>query len=285
MKNKNYEIMKNQSGYHQFVSPNEIPIQRFITTPLTTGRLPSQRLDPALPKLFWFTPTFPTCPTVAEQFLDIKRTSPEGKLGYRVLATVWFGVSWYIRCFMFVQFEVAVREILWIEKAKGFMHARVCSCSILILSSFSLGVLQRSFSAVVRVQNNVSGLNLCVNSCFHVGIDVVIVVLYAPQKEKILQHMLAVAEGYFAKHGRLSVHIWHPTQPFLQALPFWVQMAIYRKMYIIKGEYESQGDLRNEKQSETKQKHFLRGSEYVVTYVEKDDDWMLLGDVPWDSHV
>ncbi|PWA86048.1 ribosomal protein L2, plastid (chloroplast) [Artemisia annua] len=42
------------------------------------GRLPSQRLDPALPKLFWFTPTFPTCPTVAEQFLDIKRTSPEG---------------------------------------------------------------------------------------------------------------------------------------------------------------------------------------------------------------
>ncbi|PWA71458.1 PB1 domain, AUX/IAA protein [Artemisia annua] len=51
------------------------------------------------------------------------------------------------------------------------------------------------------------------------------------------------------------------------------------------GEYESQGDLRNEKQSETKQKHFLRGSEYVVTYVDKDDDWMLLGDVPWDSHV
>ncbi|TYH01440.1 hypothetical protein ES288_A09G058400v1 [Gossypium darwinii] len=50
----------------------------FITTSLTTGRLPSQHLDPALPKLFWFTPTFPTCPTVAEQFLDIKRTSPEG---------------------------------------------------------------------------------------------------------------------------------------------------------------------------------------------------------------
>ncbi|KAK5824828.1 hypothetical protein PVK06_019612 [Gossypium arboreum] len=49
--------------------------------PYSTGisrRLPSQHLDPALPKLFWFTPTFPTCPTVAEQFLDIKRTSPEG---------------------------------------------------------------------------------------------------------------------------------------------------------------------------------------------------------------
>ncbi|CAL5180278.1 unnamed protein product [Lathyrus oleraceus] len=53
-------------------------VYRFITTPLTTGRLPRQRLAPALPKLFWFTPTFPTCPTVAEQFFDIKRTSPEG---------------------------------------------------------------------------------------------------------------------------------------------------------------------------------------------------------------
>jgi len=50
----------------------------FITTPLTTGRLPSQHLDPAPPKLFWFTPAFPTYPTVAEQFLDIKRTHPEG---------------------------------------------------------------------------------------------------------------------------------------------------------------------------------------------------------------
>ncbi|THU43139.1 hypothetical protein C4D60_Mb00t04800 [Musa balbisiana] len=44
------------------------------------GRLPSQHLDPALPKLFWFTPTLPTCPTVAKQFLDIKRTSPDGNL-------------------------------------------------------------------------------------------------------------------------------------------------------------------------------------------------------------
>uniref|UniRef100_A0A1Y3BWI0 Uncharacterized protein ycf72 n=1 Tax=Helianthus annuus TaxID=4232 RepID=A0A1Y3BWI0_HELAN len=51
-------------------------VYRFITTPLTTGRLPSQRLDPALPKFFWFTPTFPTCPTVAEQFLDIKGDLP-----------------------------------------------------------------------------------------------------------------------------------------------------------------------------------------------------------------
>ncbi|KAI5667348.1 hypothetical protein M9H77_17201 [Catharanthus roseus] len=37
-------------------------------------RLPSKRLHQALPNLFWFTPTFPTCPTVAEQFSDIKWT-------------------------------------------------------------------------------------------------------------------------------------------------------------------------------------------------------------------
>jgi hypothetical protein len=52
----------------------------FITTPLTTRRLPSQHLDPALPKLFWFTPTLPTCPTVAKQFWDTKRTSPDGNI-------------------------------------------------------------------------------------------------------------------------------------------------------------------------------------------------------------
>ncbi|KAB2090570.1 hypothetical protein ES319_A03G132200v1, partial [Gossypium barbadense] len=49
-----------------------------ITTHLTLGRLPSQYLDLTQPKHFWFTPTFPICSTVAEQFLDIKRTSLEG---------------------------------------------------------------------------------------------------------------------------------------------------------------------------------------------------------------
>ena len=42
--------------------------------------LPSQHLDPALPTLFWFTPAFPTCPTVAQLFWDIKRTYPEEKV-------------------------------------------------------------------------------------------------------------------------------------------------------------------------------------------------------------
>uniref|UniRef100_A0A2N9HLK7 Photosystem II protein D1 n=10 Tax=Embryophyta TaxID=3193 RepID=A0A2N9HLK7_FAGSY len=56
-------------------------------------RLPSQHLDPALPKLFWFTPTLPTCPTVAEQFLDIKRTSPPQEGNFNVADFPSFAIS------------------------------------------------------------------------------------------------------------------------------------------------------------------------------------------------
>ncbi|TYG74600.1 hypothetical protein ES288_D04G194700v1 [Gossypium darwinii] len=66
----------------------------FVTTPLTTGRLLSHHLDSAIPKIFWFTPTFPTCPTVAEQFLDIKRTSPEGN--FNVASFPSFAISFAI---------------------------------------------------------------------------------------------------------------------------------------------------------------------------------------------
>ncbi|CAO2828722.1 unnamed protein product [Amaranthus hypochondriacus] len=34
--------------------------------------------------------------------------------------------------------------------------------------------------------------------------------------------------------------------------------------------------------SETKLKDLLHGSEYVLTYEDKDGDWMLVGDVPWE---
>ena len=37
---------------------------------------PSQHLDWAQPKLLWFTPTLPTCPTVAKQFLELKKKKP-----------------------------------------------------------------------------------------------------------------------------------------------------------------------------------------------------------------
>ncbi|GJT25405.1 auxin-responsive protein IAA9-like protein [Tanacetum coccineum] len=44
--------------------------------------------------------------------------------------------------------------------------------------------------------------------------------------------------------------------------------------------HRSEEALRNEKKSETKQKDLLHRSEYVVTYVDKDGDRMLLDDVP-----
>lgn len=33
--------------------------------------------------------------------------------------------------------------------------------------------------------------------------------------------------------------------------------------------------------SESNLKDLLHGSEYVLTYEDKDGDWMLVGDVPW----
>jgi auxin-responsive protein IAA len=34
--------------------------------------------------------------------------------------------------------------------------------------------------------------------------------------------------------------------------------------------------------NETKLADLLSGSEYVPTYEDKDGDWMLVGDVPWE---
>ncbi|CAJ2636337.1 unnamed protein product [Trifolium pratense] len=48
------------------------------------------------------------------------------------------------------------------------------------------------------------------------------------------------------------------------------------------GQCGSHGAPGREMLSESKLKDFLHGSEYVVTYEDKDGDWMLVGDVPWD---
>lgn len=34
--------------------------------------------------------------------------------------------------------------------------------------------------------------------------------------------------------------------------------------------------------SESKLRDMLHGSECVLTYEDKDGDWMLVGDVPWE---
>ena len=64
-------------------------------TPLTIGCLPSQHLDPTMPKFFWFTVIFPTCLIVAEPFLDAKRTSPEGN--FNVVNFPLFAISFAIK--------------------------------------------------------------------------------------------------------------------------------------------------------------------------------------------
>ncbi|KAJ0087287.1 hypothetical protein Patl1_08725 [Pistacia atlantica] len=48
------------------------------------------------------------------------------------------------------------------------------------------------------------------------------------------------------------------------------------------GQYGSHGALGREMLSESKLKDLLHCSEYVLTYEDKDGDWMLVGDVPWD---
>ncbi|XWS14866.1 hypothetical protein CRYUN_Cryun35bG0045500 [Craigia yunnanensis] len=51
------------------------------------------------------------------------------------------------------------------------------------------------------------------------------------------------------------------------------------------GQYGSHGTLGRELLSESKLKDLLHGSEYVLTYEDKDGDWMLVGDVPWEMFI
>ena len=49
---------------------------------------------------------------------------------------------------------------------------------------------------------------------------------------------------------------------------------------MISGQCGSHGAHGKEILSEIKLKDLLHGSEYVLTYEDKDGDWMLVGDVP-----
>ncbi|XP_058069530.1 auxin-responsive protein IAA9-like [Magnolia sinica] len=48
------------------------------------------------------------------------------------------------------------------------------------------------------------------------------------------------------------------------------------------GQYGSHGVPGRDMLSESKLRDLLHGSEYVLTYEDKDGDWMLVGDVPWE---
>ncbi|XAR48469.1 hypothetical protein NMG60_11031294 [Bertholletia excelsa] len=51
------------------------------------------------------------------------------------------------------------------------------------------------------------------------------------------------------------------------------------------GPYGSHGAPVREMLSESKLKDLQHGSEYVLTYEDKDGDWMLVGDVPWEMFI
>jgi len=51
------------------------------------------------------------------------------------------------------------------------------------------------------------------------------------------------------------------------------------------GQCGSQGAPGREMLSESKLRDLLHGSEYVLSYEDKDGDWMLVGDVPWEMFI
>ncbi|KAK4771614.1 hypothetical protein SAY87_032146 [Trapa incisa] len=50
----------------------------------------------------------------------------------------------------------------------------------------------------------------------------------------------------------------------------------------IVGQCGYNGTVKKERQTENSSQELLHGSEYVLTYEDKDGDWMLVGDVPWE---
>ncbi|CAL9778605.1 unnamed protein product [Musa acuminata subsp. burmannicoides] len=63
--------------------------------------------------------------------------------------------------------------------------------------------------------------------------------------------------------------------------------VVLQKMFgsFTTGDYGSQGLSGRDFMNERKVKDLLHGSEYVPTYEDKDGDWMLVGDVPWEMFV
>ena len=59
----------------------------------------------------------------------------------------------------------------------------------------------------------------------------------------------------------------------------WTQLPCF---ILLSGQCGSHGAPGKEKLSESKLRDLLHGSEYVLTYEDRDGDWMLVGDVPWE---
>ncbi|KAJ1411453.1 PB1 domain [Sesbania bispinosa] len=58
-------------------------------------------------------------------------------------------------------------------------------------------------------------------------------------------------------------------------------LKMFRSFTMAEGNYGAQGMI--DFMNESKLVDLLNSSEYVPTYKDKDGDWMLVGDVPWDA--
>ncbi|KAJ1682380.1 hypothetical protein LUZ63_022011 [Rhynchospora breviuscula] len=123
-------------------------------------RLPSQHFDPALPKLFRVTPTLPTCPTVAKQFWDIKRTSPDATLGGMFLCGANDLITIFVapECFSFCSYLLSgytKRDVRSNEATMKYLLMGGASSSILV-HGFSW--LYGSSGGEIELQEIVNGL-------------------------------------------------------------------------------------------------------------------------------
>uniref|UniRef100_A0A7N0VDL8 Auxin-responsive protein n=1 Tax=Kalanchoe fedtschenkoi TaxID=63787 RepID=A0A7N0VDL8_KALFE len=94
-------------------------------------------------------------------------------------------------------------------------------------------------------------------------------------------------------HGALFVKVSMDGAPYLRKVDlrnyssYQELSSALEKMFsrFTLGQYGSHGGLEKGTLSESKLKDLLHGSEYVLTYEDKDSDWMLVGDVPWEMFI
>ena len=69
---------------------------------------------------------------------------------------------------------------------------------------------------------------------------------------------------------------------FFIEIIFVTELVLLFYFIYFSGQFGSHGGCGRDGLNESRLTDLLRGSEYVVTYEDKDSDWMLVGDVPWE---
>lgn len=74
----------------------------------------------------------------------------------------------------------------------------------------------------------------------------------------------------------------YPIQGLLKKNIFDARRCLLISVHVVSGQCGAHGMLSRETLTEGRVMDLLQGSEYVLTYEDKDSDWMLVGDVPWE---